>query len=164
MSIQGWFPLGLSGLISWLSQGLSRVLSSTTVWKYQFWGRTPPLWSKSHIRTWLQEKPWLWLYRSLSAKWHLCFFNTLPRFVIAFLPRSNLLIPWLQSPSTVILELKKRKSVTDSTFSPSFAMKWQSDIKAIMIAKMKNSNCCWECGEMEMLQAFLDRSGHFSNG
>ena len=47
-------------------------------------------------------------------------FNTLSRFVIAFLPRSNqLLIPWLQSPSIVILEPKKRKSVTASTFPPS---------------------------------------------
>ena len=47
-------------------------------------------------------------------------FNTLSRFVIAFLPRSKcLLISWLQSPFTVILEPKKRKSVTTSTFSPS---------------------------------------------
>jgi len=47
-------------------------------------------------------------------------FNTLSRFVIAFLPGSkHLLISWLQSPSTVILELKKIKSVTASTFSPS---------------------------------------------
>ena len=47
-------------------------------------------------------------------------FNTLSRFVIAFLPESkHLLISWLQSPSTVILELKKIKSVTASTFSPS---------------------------------------------
>ena len=45
-------------------------------------------------------------------------FHTLSRFVIVFLPRSNhLLISWLQSPSTVILEPKKRKSVTTSTFS-----------------------------------------------
>ena len=47
-------------------------------------------------------------------------FNTLSRFVIAFLPRSkHLLISWLQSLSTVILEPKKIKSVTVSTFSPS---------------------------------------------
>ena len=40
-------------------------------------------------------------------------FNTLSRFVIAFLPRSKcLLISWLQSPSAVILEPKKIKSVT----------------------------------------------------
>ena len=46
-------------------------------------------------------------------------FNTLSRFVIAFLPRGNrLLISWLQSPSAVILEPKKRKSVTASTLSP----------------------------------------------
>ena len=43
----------------------------------------------------------------------------LSSFVIAFLPRSkHLLISWLQSPSAVILEPKKIKSVTTSTFSP----------------------------------------------
>ena len=48
------------------------------------------------------------------------FFNTLSRFVIAFLPRSKcLLISWLQSLSAVILEPKKTKSITVSTFSPS---------------------------------------------
>ena len=47
-------------------------------------------------------------------------FNTLSRFAITFLLGSNhLLISWLQSPSTVILEPKKRKSVTTSTFSSS---------------------------------------------
>ena len=46
-------------------------------------------------------------------------FNMLSRFVIALLPKSKcLLISWLQSPSTVILEPKKIKSVTVSTFSP----------------------------------------------
>ena len=44
-------------------------------------------------------------------------FNTLSRFFIAFLPRSKHHL--LQSPSTVILEPKKRKSDTTSTFSPS---------------------------------------------
>ena len=47
-------------------------------------------------------------------------FDTLSGFVITFLPRSNcLLISWLQSLSIVILEPRKRKSVTTSTFSPS---------------------------------------------
>ena len=46
--------------------------------------------------------------------------NTLSRFVIAFLSRSkNLLISWLQSPSAVILEPKKMKSVTVSIVFPS---------------------------------------------
>ena len=46
-------------------------------------------------------------------------FNTLSRFVIASLPRSTHVISWLRSLSTVILELKKRKSVTALTFPPS---------------------------------------------
>ena len=47
-------------------------------------------------------------------------FNMLPRLVITFLKRSKrLLISWLQSPSAVILEPKKRKSVTISIVSPS---------------------------------------------
>ena len=47
-------------------------------------------------------------------------FNMLSRLVIAFLPKSNhLLISWLQSPSAIILEFKKRKSVTVSIISPS---------------------------------------------
>ena len=47
-------------------------------------------------------------------------FNMLSRFVIVFLPKSkHLLISWLQSLSTVILEPKKIKSVTVSTFPPS---------------------------------------------
>ena len=50
-------------------------------------------------------------------------FNMLSRFIIAFLPWSkHLLISWLQSPSTVILEPKKIKSVTVSTFPHTFAM------------------------------------------
>ena len=48
-----WFPLGLTGLISLLSKGLSRLFSSTTVWKHQFFGAQPSLWSSSHIHIWL---------------------------------------------------------------------------------------------------------------
>ena len=52
-------------------------------------------------------------------------FNMLSRLVIAFLPRSkHLLISWLWSPSAVILEPKKMKSVTVSIVSPSIFMKW----------------------------------------
>ena len=55
MNIQGWFPLGLTGLIFLLSNGLSRVFSST-IQKYQFFSTQPSLWSNSYIRTWLLEK------------------------------------------------------------------------------------------------------------
>ena len=57
MSIQGWFPLGLTGLISLQSKGLSRVFSSTTIQKHQFFGTQFSLWSSSHICTWLLGKP-----------------------------------------------------------------------------------------------------------
>ena len=56
MNIQGWFPLGLTGFISLWSKGFSRVFSSTTVQKHQFFNAQPSLWSNSHIHTWLLEK------------------------------------------------------------------------------------------------------------
>ena len=72
MNIQDLFTLGLTGLISLQSKGLSRVFSNT-VQKHQFFGTQLSAWSNSHIHTWLLEKPWLWLYRPLVAKWCLCF-------------------------------------------------------------------------------------------
>ena len=45
MNIQHWFPLGLIGLISLQSKGLSRVFSSSTVQKHQFFDAQPSLWS-----------------------------------------------------------------------------------------------------------------------
>ena len=56
MNIQGWFLLGLTSLISLQSRGLSRVFSSTTVQKHQFFSILPSLWSSSHICTRLLEK------------------------------------------------------------------------------------------------------------
>ena len=63
---------------------------------------------------WKNHSLTVWIFVSnVSA------FNTLSRFVIAFLPRSKcFLISWLQSPSTVILEPKKIKSVNVSIFAP----------------------------------------------
>ena len=48
MNIQDGFPLGLTDLIFLQFQGLSRIFSSTTVWKYQFLGALPSWWSHSH--------------------------------------------------------------------------------------------------------------------
>ena len=56
MNIQGWFPLGLTGLITLHSKGFSRVFSNTTVQKHQFFSAQPSLWFNSHIHTWLLEK------------------------------------------------------------------------------------------------------------
>ena len=68
MNIQDWFPLGLNGLISLPSKGLSRVFSNTTVQKHQFFGAQLSLYSNSHIHTWLLEKPKLWLHGPLLSK------------------------------------------------------------------------------------------------
>ena len=64
MNIQGWFPLGLTLQF----KGLSRVFSTTTVQKYQFFSPQP-----SYICTWLWEKPQPWLGGLLLAKRCLCF-------------------------------------------------------------------------------------------
>ena len=60
VNIQDWFPLGLTGLISLLSRGLSRVFSNTTVQKHQF-GVQPSLSSNSHMHTRL----WKNIYNSV---------------------------------------------------------------------------------------------------
>ena len=57
MNIQSWFLLGLTGLISFQSKGLSSVFSSTVILKHQFFSTEPFLWSIFHIHTWLLEKP-----------------------------------------------------------------------------------------------------------
>ena len=65
MSIQGWFPLGLTVFISLLSKGLLRDFSHTTVWKHQLFGAELSLWSNSHMTT---GKTITLLYGPLSAK------------------------------------------------------------------------------------------------
>ena len=101
-------PLGLTGLTSLQSKGLSRVFSNTTVQKHQFFSSQPSLWSNSHIHTWLLKKTialtrWTFVGKIMSL-----LFNILSRLVTAILPRSKvLLISWQQSPSAVILEPPK---------------------------------------------------------
>ena len=73
VDIQNWFLLGLTSWISLLSKGLSRLFSNTTVQKHQFFSAQHSLLPNSHICTWLLEKPQLWLYGPLLAKWCLCF-------------------------------------------------------------------------------------------
>ena len=96
MNIQGWFPLGLTGLISLLPKGLSRVFSSITVWKHQFCS-AQPLYGPN-----LTPIYGFWKNHSFDCM-DLCWqsdvfaFKTLSRLVIVFLPRSKcLLISWLQ--------------------------------------------------------------------
>ena len=58
LNIQGWFPLGLTGLISLQYKGFSRIFISTTIQKHQFFGAQASLWSNPHMCTWLLEKPY----------------------------------------------------------------------------------------------------------
>ena len=73
MNIQGWFPLGLTDLISLLSKGLSRVFGTHNSSKASI------LWPSAFFMVQLKHlfmttgKPLLWLYRPLLAKWCLCF-------------------------------------------------------------------------------------------
>ena len=70
-------------------------------------------------------------------------FNMMSRFVITFLPRSKcLLISWLQSPSAVILEPKKVKSVTLPIASPSICIKWWDQMPWSSFSE------CWTLGQL----------------
>ena len=114
----GLISFRISGLIALLSKGLSRVFCTTTVWKHH---------SLMLSRLYGPAIICIHDYWTFVGKVMSLLFNMLSRFVIAFFPRSkSLLISWLQSPSTVILEPKKIKSATVSTFpSPFlFVMKW----------------------------------------
>ena len=120
MNIQDWFPLALTGLVSLQPKGLSRVFSRITVWNHQYFSAQPSLRINSYICTWLLGQQYIWLYRPLLAKCCLFFFffNMLFTFVTLSLPGSKrLLLSWLQWESALILDPKKIKSVTASTFS-----------------------------------------------
>ena len=110
MTIQDGFLLGLTGLISLQSKGLSRVFSNTTVQKHQLVSAKLSLWSHIHtLHPYVTTGKTIALTRwTFVGKIMSLLFNMLSRLVIVFLPRSkHLLISWLQSPSAVILEPKK---------------------------------------------------------
>ena len=116
--------LGLTGWISLQSKGLSGIFSKNHS------SKAPILWcsvfsvvqlSHPHMAT---VKTTALTRRIFVGKVVSLLFNMLSRFVITFLPRSkHLLMSWLQSPSAVILEPKKIKSVTVSLFPHLFARK-----------------------------------------
>ena len=124
MNIWGWILLALSSLNSLLSEGLSRVFSSTTIQSisslalsilYSPALKTVHDYWKNHSSD----------YKIFVSKVISLLFNMLSRFVVAFLPRrKSLLIPGLQSPSTVILEPKKISLSLFPFFPYLLAMKW----------------------------------------
>ena len=125
-NIWGWFPLMLTGSISLVPRDSREHQSSkTSVLQHSAFFIVCPAFTCVHDY-WKEHSL---DYTDLCQQSDVFVFNTLFRFVTVFLPRCNcLLISWLQSPSTVILEPKKRKSVTASTFSLLFACKWWDEL------------------------------------
>ena len=80
-------PLGLTGLISLLSKGLSRIFSSTTVWKHHFFSVQPSLWSNSHLCVTTIKTTALSIWTFVGKV--MCLLFMLSRFAIPFLPRSQ---------------------------------------------------------------------------
>ena len=118
MTIQDWFPLGWTGLISLQSKVLSRVFSNnskTSVLQCSAFFMIHL--SHTYMTTGKTVALTIWTFVSKVIS---MLFNMLSSFVIAFLPRSShLLTSWLQSTSALILEPKKIKSFTVSIASPS---------------------------------------------
>ena len=86
-------------------------------------------------------------------------FNTLSRFVIAFLPRSKcLLISWLQSLYKVILEPKKIKSVTISTFSPSVCHEVMGPEAMILVFRMLSYKPAFSCSSFTFIHRLFSSS------
>ena len=88
MNIQGWFHLGLIGLVSLLPKGLSSVFSSTAVQKHQFFSAQPSLWSNSHPYM-TTGKTIALTRRTFIGKVMSLLLNAQSRFVTAFLLKSK---------------------------------------------------------------------------
>ena len=140
MNLQGWFPLELT-IWSACSPRVSQVSSPAPQFKSITCLVLSPLYGPTLTTVhdcWKAMALTMW---TIVIKVISLLFNTLYRFVIAFLTRRNcLFISWLQSPSAMILEPKKIKSVTLSTFFHLSAMKrW--DQKKKCKKKKKKKKC-----------------------
>ena len=122
MNIQDWFPLGLTGLISLQSKGLSKSLlqhhsSKASVLQHSAFFMVQLLYPYMTTGKIIALTIWNFVSKVISL-----LFNMLSRLVIAFLPRNKyLLISWLQLASAEILEPKKVNPVTVTIISPSIS-------------------------------------------
>ena len=123
MNTEDLFPLGSTGLISLLSKGFSRVFFNTSSKASTLQCSTFFMVQLSHPYMTIGKTAAL-TRQNFVGKIMFLLFKMLSRFVIAFPPRSkHLLILWLKSPSTVILEPQNIKSATFSIVSPSTCIK-----------------------------------------
>ena len=107
MNIQDWFPLGLTGWIFFLFKGFSKVFSKDHSSKASI------LWCSTFFMVQLLH-PFMTTGETIAltiqtfvGKVMSLLFNMLSKFAIVFLPRNNhILTSWLQSPSTVILDMQ----------------------------------------------------------
>ena len=105
---QHWSPLEWTGWTSSQLKGLSRVFSNTTVQKHQFFGAQLSSSSQLSHPYMTTGKTIALTRRTFVSKVMSLPLNILSRLLKIFLPRTkHLLISWLQSPSSVILEPKK---------------------------------------------------------
>ena len=118
MNTQDWPPLGWTGWISLQSLNCQESSPTPQFKSINYWCSAFFMFQLSHSYMTI-GKTMVWLDGPLLAKQCFCFLR-LSRWVIAFLLRSKcLLISWLQSPSAVILEPGRIKSLTVSIVSPS---------------------------------------------
>ena len=132
MNIQGWFPLGLTGLISLQCKRLKSLLqhhnSKASILQHSafFMAQLSHLYMTTGTNIALTIQTFVGKLISLLFS-----INTLSMFVIAFFPRSKcLLISWLESLFAVIFKLNKIKSVTASTFSP---LPWSDGTRSMIL-------------------------------
>ena len=137
MNTQGWFTLALTDLLA-VQRTLKSLLQHHS-------SKASILWHSAFFMVQLSHpymttgKTIALTRRNFVGKAMSLLFNMLPRLAIAFLPSSNcLLISWLQSPSSVILEPKKIKSVPVSIFL--LAMKWCDQTPAFIMKDLSKEN------------------------
>ena len=156
-----------SGLISfridWFDllavQGTLKSLPQHHNSKHQFFRIQRSSWSNSHIRYMTTGKIIHLTIQIFVSKVMTMLFNMLYRFFIAFLPRSkHLLISWLQSLSTVILEPKKMKSVTASIFSPSLCHEVMGPDAMILVFQMLSFKLAFSLSSFTLIKTLFSSS------
>ena len=132
LNSQDRFPLRWTDCISFTGRDLWRVRGTLKTLLQHHSSKASFLWHSAFVRVQLSH-PFMTTGKTIAlTRWTFVgkvmslLFNMLSRLVIAFLPRSkHLLISWLQSPSAVILQPKKKKSLSLFPLFPHlFAFKW----------------------------------------